>query len=488
MTLSLALANAVTGLRANTAQTELISNNVSNALTPGYSRKDIVLSPSAPGGQGSGVRIEATVRAVAPGVTEARRLSAADAGDGKARADALSRLAAAAGEPGEQFALATAADAFDAALAASADTPESAPLLNAAVASATNYVSAVTRVAAEAMALRTEADASIAKQVNVVNDTLGKVLSLNMEIKARQVSGGDSTALEDERARLIERITSMIPIKVVPREFGEVAIFAKNGAQLLDGNVFELEFTPTPLVTPDRTLANGGVSGISINGFAIRIGEGGNAGLLDGGSLSATFELRDSILPRVGATIDGIASDLIARTQGLAADPTLAPGAAGLFTDGGATFDPANLTGLALRLQVNPAVDPDLGGEPFRLRDGIGAAAPGEVGEDSLLRGLQDAMRELRAPPAGTDLTTQRDAAGFTAEFSALILTRASVSDSELAFRQGRTDGLAEAELTRIGVETDQELARLLVVEQAFAANARVVQVVDELLERLTNL
>lgn len=488
MTLSMALANAVTGLRSNTAQTELISNNVSNALTEGYSRKDIVLSPAAPGGTGAGVRVEGIVRAVATGVTSERRLSAADAGDGKVRADVAARLAAATGEPGEPQALATLADAFDDALATVADTPESSPLLAGAVGAARDYVSAVTRVAAEAMALRTEADASIAKQVSVVNDTLGKVLSLNMEIKARQVSGGDSTALEDERARLIERITSMIPVKVVPREFGEVALFAKNGAQLLDGKVFELEFTQTPLVTPDRTLANGGLSGLSIEGFDYRIGEGGNRGLLDGGSLSATFEMRDRLIPSVTATLDGLAADLITRTQGLAADPTLAPGDAGLFTDNSAAFDPANLVGVSLRIAVNPAVDPDQGGEAFRIRDGIAAAAPGEVGDSGVLRGLQDALRELRGAPAGTDLSGVRGAAAFAAEFSSLTLARAASAEAESSFRTGRTQELSDAELSRIGVDTDQELARLLVVEQAFAANARVVQVIDELLERLTNL
>ncbi|WP_371808891.1 flagellar basal body rod C-terminal domain-containing protein [Ruegeria sp. HKCCC2111] len=38
------------------------------------------------------------------------------------------------------------------------------------------------------------------------------------------------------------------------------------------------------------------------------------------------------------------------------------------------------------------------------------------------------------------------------------------------------------------GVDTDQELQRLMQVEQTYAANARVISVVDELLETLLRL
>ncbi|MEX2518496.1 MAG: flagellar basal body rod C-terminal domain-containing protein, partial [Paracoccaceae bacterium] len=385
-------------------------------------------------------------------------------------------------------ALATAADTFDAALAAAADTPESMALLSGAVSAAVDYGAAVNRIAAEAMALRTEADSSIASQVRTINDTLTKVQSLNAEIKSRTIGGGDTSALEDQRERLIKDISSMIPVRVVPRELGAVSIFATNGAQLLDGKVFELGFAPTTLVTPEQTLANGALSGITVNGVAMRIGEGSGRGLLDGGSLSAAFEMRDVEIPGITSALDDLAADLITRTQGLGADPTIGAGAAGLFTDEGGAFDPADLTGVSLRLSVNAAIDPAAGGSVFRLRDGIGAAAPGDVGISSVLRGLQDAMEELRAAPPGSALSGLRSAAGFAGVFSADVVSRANATENEANFRAGRQYELIDAELSRTGVDTDQQMARLLVVEQAFAANARVVQVIDELLERLINL
>lgn len=488
MTLSLALSNAVSGIRAMTAHTEVISNNVSNALTDGYGKRDVSLAAASVGGQGAGVRVAGIQRAVAPAVAEAYRSSIAGEGNAGVKADALARMAKVIGEPGAPGALATAANTLETALAAAADTPESAPLLTDAVASAGDYASAINRIATEAMALRTEADASIAMQVKTINNGLTSIQSLNAQIKTRAVSGGDTSALEDQRDRVLKEISSMIPVKVVNRDNGEIAIFAKNGAQLLDGKVFELGFDRTAHVTPEQTIGNGLLSGITVNNYPLAIGDGTGGGLIDGGSLSAAFELRDRIIPGFTATLDDLAADLITRTQGLGADPTISASDAGLFTDDGNAYNPADLLNISGRISINAAVDPAQGGKLYRLRDGMAATAPGEVGNSSVLRGLQDAMEGLQSAPVTSTLTGQRNSAGFAAEFSSQLLTESATADAGATMRRAQMDELSDALQARTGVDSDQEMTRLLAVEQAFAANARVIQTVDELLDILTRL
>ena len=56
-------------------------------------------------------------------------------------------------------------------------------------------------------------------------------------------------------------------------------------------------------------------------------------------------------------------------------------------------------------------------------------------------------------------------------------LSYASARHSELTLRQ-----LAD------GVDTDDEIAQLLVVEQAYAANARVIEAVDEMMQTMLRL
>ena len=273
MTLSFALNSAVSGLSANSAQADVISSNIANALTEGYGRRDVAISSATAGRSGVGVRIDGVVRASSPVATEARRVAEASEGASSLRSTVLNRLSALVGDPGDVDALATLADSMDKAFAMAADTPESAVRLKDAARAAGDYATSVNRIALEAISLRSEMDASIAGQVDTINSSLTKIQSLNSEIQARETSGGDTSALLDQRERLIKTISSMIPVRTIPRDFGTVAIYSQNGGQLLDGKVFELGFEATPVVGQAATIENGGLSGLTTSGLVVSVGE-----------------------------------------------------------------------------------------------------------------------------------------------------------------------------------------------------------------------
>nr|WP_253284820.1 MULTISPECIES: flagellar basal body rod C-terminal domain-containing protein [unclassified Ruegeria] len=65
--------------------------------------------------------------------------------------------------------------------------------------------------------------------------------------------------------------------------------------------------------------------------------------------------------------------------------------------------------------------------------------------------------------------------------------TNAHVADQRQTFANTAQQQMAQIEAEQ-GVDTDQELQRLMQVEQTYAANARVISVVDELLETLLRL
>ncbi|WP_276861533.1 flagellar basal body rod C-terminal domain-containing protein, partial [Haematobacter missouriensis] len=57
----------------------------------------------------------------------------------------------------------------------------------------------------------------------------------------------------------------------------------------------------------------------------------------------------------------------------------------------------------------------------------------------------------------------------------------------ECGFRTARSDQLRSAEAAR-GVNSDEEMQKLLLMEQAFAANARVLQAADEMMKTLLGI
>jgi flagellar hook-associated protein 1 FlgK len=157
-----------------------------------------------------------------------------------------------------------------------------------------------------------------------------------------------------------------------------------------------------------------------------------------------------------------------------------------LFTDAGGSLSGGFAPGIATRLQLNAAVDPRQGGEAWRLREGVYAAAQGSVGSNAILINLVDAFDAPRATTFsnGALVTAEGSAAGLAALRGATLSLHQSAATASAASR----DILAEAELATIGVDTDAELQQLLVIEQAYAANARVIEVAARLLDRLTEL
>ena len=222
----------------------------------------------------------------------------------------------------------------------------------------------------------------------------------------------------------------------------------------------------------------------------IRLGEFGAAGELVSTCLAQRKlepRLRDELAVQGQARLDAVARDLVERFGAAGLDTTLAPGDAGLFTDNGGAFDPLDEVGLSSRIALSAAVDPQAGGQVWRMRDGLGAATPGATGDASLLIALSDALTAAR-PTSSTALPAgSRSLAGLASNILSFASSDRLTAETEQAFSAARYASLDEIEKAG-GVDTDQELQSLLVIEKNYAANAKVIQAVDEMIKTLLGL
>ncbi len=280
-------------------------------------------------------------------------------------------------------------------------------------------------------------------------------------------------------------IPGIIPLRAVRRDGDQIALYTANGGALLDGRVWELAFTQGPnVITPDMTLGaplGGLMQDQGAAGGPVAITAGTGAGLMDGGSLGALFATRDRVVPEFDAEMDRYAGELIARFRDLMPAAALDAAGDGLLVDA----TPGPLIGLAGRIAVNASVDPTQGGAPWRLRDGLGAASPGDEGFGAYLQSLADAMSTARAPAGWVSQNAANDAATMASEIASFFAGRSARSDEAQAYLTSRQIVLADSEANAIGVDTDNELQALILVEQAYAANARVMSVIDGLLKLL---
>lgn len=484
MSISGALSSAMQGLQAAGRGSEVIAANLSNALTPGYGVRALEVSSDATSSSG-GVKVIGVSRLVNESLVQDKRIAEAGHANASAIQNLYSEIEAMIGAPDDPASLSAQMAELEKNLITAASRPDAPERLSTAVASARILANSFGKASDSLQAARTKADHTIASQVDSLNTALFQVQKLNTQITKAQSQGNQSSALLDQRQVLIDEISTLVPVRTIPRDNGQVALYSTGGVVLLDGTSAEIEFQRTNLITPYLSKSDGTLSGITVNGHPINTGS--DHGGLSGGAIAAQFTIRDDISVDAQTQIDALARDLIARFQDPSVDQTLVANDAGLFTDAGGAFDPVNETGIAQRISLNAAVDPQLGGEAWRLRDGMLATAPGDVGDGAQLNRFIAALGDGRISESGMFSGGAYSAIDLTSTLTSHYGAERTNAEKILSFSASQVSELTER-LLGDGVDSDQELQKLLLVEQAFAANARMIQAVDEMMQTLLRL
>lgn len=485
MSVTSALASALTGIQATSRQAEAISSNVANATTPGYGHRSVALSAMEIGGTGQGVRVRGVQRDIDQFLINDRRIAQSAAGDRETRSAFLKRLEEIVGTPESTGSLVGRINALDSALLEASSRPESEARLTAAVSAAGDLARGLNEASDAIQTERAKADRQIATSVELLNTSLKQMRELNTQIRGFSGAGRDISALLDQRQQVVDRISDLVPVREVARDHNQVALMTTGGAVLLDGVESEFGFTAVNTIVPEMTIDSSGLSGLTMNGRPMATK--GDASLIQGGELAALFAVRDDLAVEGQARLDALARDLAERFADPAIDPTLTPGDPGLFTDGGAFFVATDEPGLSARISINALVDPGQGGLVTRLRDGLQSATVGPSGHAANLVALSEALGDAR-PTASTTLPiASRSLPGLAADILSLTSTDRLSADTETAFTAARYSALDEMERAG-GVDTDKEMQALLVVEKNYAANAKVLQTVNDMIDTLLGL
>lgn len=489
MTLSNALTNAYSGLAASSLRANVTANNIANANTPGYVRRDVALGENRVAGQGNGVIVNGITRAQDLALSHERRQAEASTGRADIIARSLNEINAALGEPEDGFGLFASYQNLEQALQALTVTPES-PALQVDLFSTINQLGTqFNTLSSLGQKQRTDADRAINEAVKKLNNALAQVENLNGDIAGLNEGTGEAVALEDQRQRVIDEISQLIPVRQLRQSGGRIDLITNEGVFLLAGTARPISFTQAGVIPTGAQYANGtgSLSGLAVGEQNITPGSSSNLAVQTG-VLSGFFDVRDNTAPAFVQRLDALAADLINLFSAEGLDPTTPFGVPGLFTDRGQGLDPTQTTGIARRLSINPALDPAQGGEISRLRDGLGATQNGPAGDASILTNLLTAFTDQRNAPTDTGLTGKFSATEAVAGVTSIIGQARVRADAVLFSAAARANVLSDTELAKSGVDTDRELQSLLLIEQAYAANARVIQTVSDMINRLLEL
>lgn len=482
MTISSAINAARSGLQTSGLRADIVANNVANASTPGYVRRSVNIAENILAGQTAGVRTNGVTRSEDAFLTTERRQTTSDLSQASLMASTWQSISARLGDTADGAGLFQTFAEFETALSNAALSPESAANTSAVLDAANAIVREFHTLSTLVERQRAEADQSIQDGVDVVNQALKQIEDLNTKIARAKPGSSHEAALLDERQRTLDTISEYLPIQTVERDGGTIEVLTREGVYLLAGHAKEIEFTPSHAFGPDQTLETGGLGGISVGGTDITPGSN-SFGAVSSGMFGALFALRDRDVPAFGAQLDTLANDFMVRLSGDDIDPTTAAGADGLFIDPDAAGGP----GLAGRITLNPVVDPAQGGQSYRLRDGLGATGPGPTGNATLLNNMLEAITALQ-PVNENGIQGTFSSSDMVAQLASLTGQTRLHHDAVLASTNEQHVLLAQAEQSVSGVDIDAQMQDLLLIEQAYAANARVIEVANQMLTRLMEL
>lgn len=446
------LSVALSALLASQQALETSSNNVANANTPGFSRQRPVIIPGDPivlGGLtvGSGVFVQ-KLQSLRDPILELRlQQETQNQGALESSVSALQQLQVnfSATDSGIGDAISKFFDSLQE-LSTDASNPS---LRQGVLTAASNVASAFNASSKNLQSQRSSLDLNVVQTVGEVNTLTAQIAKVNEQIAALENVHQDAGPFIDQRNTLIRQLSTLIDVSVIQTEHG-VTLTTASGV---------------PLVAEERSFALSTMMGT--NGMhRVYSSSSDVTGSITAGKLGGLLSMRDATLPGVQSDLDQLASGF------------------------------ANAINSAHRAGF------DLNGDP-----GVDLFAPPPAGGTGAASSLSVAITDTALVAASSDGTSGSNGniAVLSAVHDQAVANGQKPLDfySNLIFQVGSNTANASADqeasqmiLQQLedqrasvsGVSLDEEASNMVRYQTAYSAAARIVSVVNQMLDEVVNL
>ncbi len=432
---------ALSGLRAAQLGIEVSSHNISNVSVDGYTRARVNLA-AVPTNitrgylVGGGVEVASVQRISDQFINAQIRNEGSEVGYYDRQATTLSQIETVLSEAQNQGLSKSLSNLFSS-LSAVASSPETYGERSAAINAAQLLAGKFQSVRAQLVSIKDQNKQELDYTVDKLNANLDRLASLNAQIASGVKLGDTIGSLQDERDRLLVDVTKAMNVQTFVNQDDASASVSIDGMSLLLGETaLHLQVTSGGIVAEGSTVPFNVTSG----------------------SIGAMLKLRSTTIPSYIDNLDTLANSVITQfnTAHYAAYGLDGVNHRNLFT-GTNAYD----------MSVNTTISAD----PNKLA----ASSDGTAGDN----GGIEAMLALR---------TQTTTGGTT--FEAFHGNVVGAIGSEVAsakgYQQTVTDISTQLQNQRDSVSAvslDEEMANLIRFQQAYNASARVINIVNEMLD-----
>lgn len=357
---------ALSGLRVSQQQISVISNNVSNVNTTGYTRKTMGQEAQSINGVTVGVLGNTITRNVDLNLERDLWTQVSSVGALDIKSSYLGRIEKFHGAPEDQLSVAAEISRLRDSFSALSDMPEDSFLLAQAVNEADKTANKINDLSKLIMTSRNDAQDEIASSVDRVNQLLEQIADLNDTVQDNKNLNRSTAAAEDKRDEAIKELAGLMEVSFFKRGDGVLVVQSSQGVELANIQAKKLAFNPSRLgaqsAYPDSA-AGIYVVDKQFTGEPENSTQAINITQTDlGGKLGGLLELRDKDFPQQLAQLDELAHKMAMRfdAQGLK-----------LFTDeagnippdtppdAGPPFVAVPYVGFSGQIQVNEAIVAD---------------------------------------------------------------------------------------------------------------------------------
>jgi flagellar hook-associated protein 1 FlgK len=503
MSLEGALSVASSSLANINYQLGVVSNNVANANTPDYTDETANQENLLAGSVSMGVQTEATTRAINLALQQSVFQQDTTVSGLTTTASSLQALDALQGTPGQGNDLGSLLGDVQNAFSTLLGDPSSASQQSAVVSAAGSLTNGINAISNAYTQQRQAAQTDIVSEVSAMNANLTQIGSLSDKIIAAKISGQSSADLENQRDAAVHALSGILSIRMLNQPNGDLIVTTASGTQLPTRANAGSVATSGAVIGASATYANGGIPPITLGGVDI-------TSQIQGGQLGADISLRDNTLPTFQGELDEFSYQLASRFSGqgltLFTDPT------GNVPAGGGIPAQSTYVGFASTIQVNslmsttPSLVRDgtqgIGGSPTGASSFAPNPAGGPAGFTAMISRVLDFAMGAQvqsgvAQPGSTTMGLGPDGtlnapygspATLADNATSLVSAQAGVSaaaTSQLSTEQAVQTTLTSNLTAASGVNMDTEMTRMIQLQNAYGANARIITTVQSMFTQL---
>jgi flagellar hook-associated protein 1 len=334
MSLSSALATAMSGLRANQAALSIVSSNIANVQTPGYVAQSVNQVEVTTGDIGSSVMVTGVNRQLNQFVQSQLRTETSGGAYADQIASVLTQLQSVYGTPGDAGSLETAYSNFTTALQSLSTTSGSSSSQISTVTAAQNLAQQLNAATQGIQTLRTNAEQDLNISVGQANADMTQIAKLNTQLQGMNATDPTAATLMDQRDQAIDQLSHLMDIRVSSTGNNQTTIYTTNGVELVGAQASTLSFNSQGTLNANSQWTNNPATS-SAGTITIKLANGASIDLvannsISSGQIAADLTLRDKTLVQAQTQVDQLAASMASAlsdktTAGIAAPAALAP-------------------------------------------------------------------------------------------------------------------------------------------------------------------